>query len=115
MHIDLEKLTKRWRAFNRVKIEAALAELDTVDSKRRRVCEIVYEQVLSPLLQRDAAGLPAQPTVIDRLQAKSKPVATVQPLTTISTIQRSSRHLICKTKPLPKFRLSWPFSHGTRT
>ena len=38
MHIDLEQLTKRWRAFNRVKIEAASAELGTVDTVSCAAC-----------------------------------------------------------------------------
>ena len=54
----------------------------------RSVCEIVCQQALSPLLQHDVEGLPAQPTVIDRLQAKPKPIATVPPRTSTGQKQQ---------------------------
>jgi len=38
MHIDLDQLTKRWRAFNRVKIQAASAEVHTVDTVSGAAC-----------------------------------------------------------------------------
>jgi hypothetical protein len=38
MHIDLEQLSKRWRAFNEVKIEAASANVDTVDTVSGATC-----------------------------------------------------------------------------
>jgi hypothetical protein len=38
MHIDLEQLSKRWRAFNEVKIEAASAKVDTVDTVSGAAC-----------------------------------------------------------------------------